>query len=423
MDLNEQKNNGDQQKQALMEANNLTFKYDDILNVSINRTLKKQYFDTRTYTVITGSQQAVSTWNSGVDLIDLRNSYLKFRLNINAPLPTDFFSFGSGSAMNLINEIKILSSSGVELARTQDANVYHKFTSLSRHSSEWNLSIGSVMGMGGSSMNNANEGYIYCIPLSELDPFFEQYDSKLLPANLASGLRIEITFEDVNKALFITQPNDVINDATAGNALSYVINDIEFRTECVTLADSAMAILNREASQNGLELTYDRIYTSSKITNTTEESIEVRKAVSLCKSMYCISIPNLTIFDQATDSFLAANFVYRSISTRLGNQYYPYQPLENPNEAYIYFLKNFNKLKSISDCSVSLSDFISGGSGMICNVFETDDTLNLSGLPVNSSRIVETQFTHPGGLELKTFVFMKYTALARASLTNVSVKI
>ena len=123
--------NKESQKGAIMIANNLDYKFDDILNVSVNRTMKKQYFDTRTYTM-PGASQAVSTWNSGVDLIDVRNSYLKFKLVTDGDRTDN--SFGTGTAMNLIKEIKVLSSSGIELARTQESNLFHKFVVRSRKS-------------------------------------------------------------------------------------------------------------------------------------------------------------------------------------------------------------------------------------------------------------------------------------------------
>jgi hypothetical protein len=405
------------QRGALMEANNLSYKFDDILNVSVNRTMKKQYFDTRTYTQ-PGSGQAVSTWNSGVDLIDLKNSYLKFDLTLLDSGANDdgLFAFGSGSVMNLIREVKVLSSSGIELSRTQDANIYHKYRAKSRHSTNWFSTVGSLMGFGlGVSELEIDEVNTFVIPLCELDPFFELYDGKLLPANVASGLRIEITWENLNTAVLKNSGDD---------ATGYTITNIEFRTEAVTLADSAMAVLNKESATNGLEITYDRIYTTSKNTGTAlDDNIEVRKAVSLAKGLVAITLPTASRNIQTADSFLSTNYTFSSADVRLGNQYYPFQPIQNEIEGYFHFLRHNNKLKSIGDANTTLANFVSGGMAQIVANFECDDSLNLSGIPVNSSRIAECRYTRTASTDIKTYVFLTYTALARASLSNCSVKI
>jgi len=325
-------------------------------------------------------------------------------------------SFGSGSAMNLIKSIKILSSSGIELSRTEDANVYHKFISRSTHSSNWYRSIATIMGhnpVGNEFLLDGTKS-IFCIPLTELDPFFNLYDNKLLPANLASGLRVEITWENLEVALF----------SSAGGITSYVVSEIEFRTESVTLADSAMAILNREAATNGLELTYDRVYTSPTNTGTNlEENVEIRKAVSLAKGVFCITIPTANQV-QTADSFLTNAYAFSSADVRLGNQHYPFQPIENPQEGYFNYLKQYGKHKTYGNEPITeYEDYSQHGMAMICASFENDDSLNLTGIPVNSSRIAEIRFTRTSTIPIKTIAFLTYTALCRASLSNVSCKI
>jgi len=394
-------------KGAIMEANNLKYSFDDILNVSVNRTGKKQYFDTRTYTM-PGASQAVSTWNSGVDLIDTRNSYLKFDITVaggNA-------DFGLGSVMNLIKELKVLSSSGIELCRTQEANYFHKFVVRSRRSANWQTTVGALMGVDqGVGDMVAGTAYTFLIPLCELDLMYDLYDQKLMPANVASGLRVEITWETAAIAL------------VGATVTGYTISAIEFRTESVTLADSAMAVLNKEASTNGLEITYDRVYTTTKNTGTAlDDNIEIRKAVSLAKKAFCVIVDTAARV-QANDSFVAEPYSHTSADFRLGNQYYPFQPIENAEEGYFNYLRNYNKLKSAHETTTTLQDFESLGQAQICASFETDDSLNLTGLPLNSSRILECRFTRTDATDVKAFVFLQYTALCRASLSNCSVKI
>lgn len=401
-------------RDAMMEVNNLSYRFDDPLSLSHGRTAKKQYFDTRSYTV-PGASQAVSVWNSGADLIDTRNSYLKFNLTLAADGPSCDSSFGSGSAMNLINEIKVISASGLELSRTQFANVYHKFVVIPKRSPGYLYSTGALFGAQQEAKTMDRDiAYTFCIPLVELDPFFATYDMKLLPACVASGLRIEISFENLNTC-FVNTGTDTLT--------SYTIDQIEFRCESVSLADSAVAILNKEASTNGLELTYDRVYGTTKPTGTsTDDVIEVRKAVSLAKAVHCLVIPTANINSQTADSFSADTYSFSKVQTRLGNNYYPFQPIETAEEAYFNYLRIFNKHKSVQESGITLAEFKTS-KGSISATFETDDSLNLTGIPVNSSRIAEVLFTRNNATSVRTYAFLVYTALGRFSLSNASVKI
>ena len=410
------------QKMAVMEANNLTYKFDDVLNVSTNRTAKKQYFDTRTYTM-PGAGQAVSTWNSGVDLIDFKNSYLTFTVRFDDSTATNNGQayYGVGSAMNFLNEVRGVSSSGVEMFRTQDANVFHAKHVLPQHTAEWRSSVGSLMGVD-TALNSIDldsaTTYTYCIPLCELDPFFNLYYQKLSPANVCSGMRIELTFENLNTVIF--------KSAAGAVATSYYISNIEFRTESITLADSANAIINKQAATDGIEITYDRVYSTSKTTILTDEIIEIRKGVSLAKSAMGCLLTTANRTSQILDSFVSIAFDITSFDFRLGDQFYPWQPILGSaahfQEAYFNYLKYYNKLKSSSPSAVSYATFVASA-GQLGAKFETDDSLNLSGIPVSSSRTVELRFTRTANTSVKAYVFLVYTALCRASLSNVSIKI
>lgn len=404
------------QQNMLMEVNNLKYTFDSPLSVSVNRTQKKQFFATRDYTNTSGT--AVCDFNSGSDLLDCKRSWLKLRIRVDAADGLGRYSFGSGSAMNLFREVKILHHSGQELARTTDANVFHKFTSRSKHPTAWFNTVGVTMGSGGT-IYNTNTIYDICIPLLELDPFFELYDDKLLPATVASGMRVELTLEDFRTVFFQSAGH-----TASGVATGYSILGMEFRTEHVTLMDSAMAQLNYEASKSGLELTYDRIFsTSQPIGTNTSDHLEIRKAVALAKQAWFVQLPTANRQSLAADSFQADAFTYTELSSRIGNLNFPYQPIENATEAYLYHLKNYGKLdRNDNDTAITLASYI-GTEGAVSFNFERSDSLQLSSIPVNQSRVCELSFTRSGNTNVKMYAFLVHTALARSSLTNVSVKV
>jgi hypothetical protein len=406
------------QSEALMESNNLFYRFDDPLSVSVLRTGKKQFFSTRSYTDSSGSM--IVDVNSGTDLICPKNSYLKLTFKLSGGDGTGRYSFGSGSAMNFINDVKILSAAGTEMARTENSNLYNKFHSNSRHSTNWFTTVGAVMGHGTAVQAFTSDDattYTYCIPLTELDPFFALYDDKNIPASLASGLRIELGLESLANTFL---------EAVGGGgaATSYTVTNIELRTENITLMDSAQAILNQQASQKGHELTYDRLFCAPQTVGTTlSDNLEIRKAVALAKSMMYVQIPTASIGDITTDYFETAPYTYTSVDARLGNAYWPHQPIESAEEAYLYHLKNYGKVKhphyesSITFAQYKLTNAI------LSFDFERDDSLNLSAMPVNQSRIAEQRFTRSANTNVKAYAWLRYTALARASLSNTSVKI
>jgi hypothetical protein len=131
--------------------------------------------------------------------------------------------------------------------------------------------------------------------------------------------------------------------------------------------------------------------------------------------------------------------------------YFPRQPLAEKVAAtlyvqgYVQALQTFDKLKHpFCESSVALSDFnnaaaapvaaatapaattgaaqaipATGGHGILCVSLEKDASLDLSGLPVNNSRILEciTTFRNPNSLDNVTFLC--YSAVARMYIDNV----
>ena len=410
------------QSTAVMTANNLDYKFDAPLSVSVNRTMKKQFFATRSFDDTSGT--AICDWNSGVDAIDPCNSYLVLRLRVNAGAGftgSERWSFGVGSAMNLFQSVKILSSSGTELARTENANLYHKVNSTTKHSEAWFKTVGAMMGTPPDGVGGTIPDYeigipaVFVIPLTELDPFFNLYDKKLIPSTVASGLRIELALAQWQKALLTTGATD---------ASGYTIENIEFRNESLTFMDSAQALLNKEASTNGLEVTYDRIFsTQSSIGTSLSENHELRKAVALAKNIKCCLLPTANALDPTLDSFVTTAFSFSSLDGRIANQYYPSQPIETAQEAYIYHLKNAQKVKSPEyETCLDFTSYIQNHAYLSFD-FERDDSLNLSACPVNQSRVCEVRYTRNIGTSATAYLFLTYTALCRSSLSNTSVKI
>lgn len=419
----------DNQSEALLEANNLVYKFDDPLSVSINKTGKRQYFATRTYTDKSGS--CICDFNSGVDFVDGKNSYLKVEFTPTGGDATMLYSFGSGSICNIFQSCKILSSSGTEISRSENSNIFHKFRSIVAHSKLWYETVGSLMNApadpsvdshGPVEMKaDGSETYVFLIPLSELDMFFKIYDNKLIPSVMSSGLRVELALEDYRQALYF-------KSGTGAAATGYKIVNIEFMTENSTYMDSAVAVLNSEASKDGLEIEYDRYFVAPNAVGTSlTANIEIRKAVALAKSSMTIALKTNEQNSLTNDGFKTPTYRYTTTDSRIGNLHFPFRPLETPEENYFQLLKNHGKIKHDHiETALTFNSYKNGNSILDYN-YERDCSLNLSSIPVNQSRVAEVRFERVPVEDpvdnYKSYTFLIYTALARTSLQNCSVKI
>ena len=112
---------------ALMSTNGLLHKMPQPLSVCVNRTFKKEYAQRQSYK--TGETIAFDI-NSGSSYVDPASCMLI--LNVEFSCATDggdadnTVTFGSGTAANLISEIRLLTKNGCEVDRTQSADVIAK---------------------------------------------------------------------------------------------------------------------------------------------------------------------------------------------------------------------------------------------------------------------------------------------------------
>lgn len=132
-------------------------------------------------------------------------------------------------------------------------------------------------------------GRRWCLPLRFMSGLFD-YD-QLLPMQLTSGLRLEFEWENVRDAFrFVgVRGADGFNEppipATPNmDSIKYYIKNARIVTDSCKLTDSVVQELNSRSAQNGLEIVYRTFFTTvaSPARGTQELNIESRKAVSRC---------------------------------------------------------------------------------------------------------------------------------------------
>jgi hypothetical protein len=365
----------------------------------------------------------ICDWNTGTSYVNCDNSYLSFKVALTGTTPTA--SFGSGSALNVINEVRIQSRSGTELERLQNANLWSKFDSLSTKPKGNLETVGSIQGFGATLdpvVDGANLGATFkrfVLPLYVVSPFFRPMKKQLLPPQLASGLHFEFVLEDFRTALL----------GITGTTTGYNIEGLYFNLDCVDMTDDVQRTINMESAQDGLEYTYERIFTSISQLPSNQLSIsqQVRKAVSQACFATTLTISQADRINIAKDPLCCVPFNYTSFQYRLGALYFPNQEIQDAIdgvESYMIAQEVYDKLKHpYSEGAMNLTSF-KAKHGVLSASFEKDTNLNVSGLPINNSRVLELNATYDAVVEpLEVVSFLQYCVVSRSYIDNTALSI
>jgi len=410
-----------------LRINNLVYQQPAALSLAVNRSLKRQFFQRSTYT---GSRSTtmICDWNSGTSSINLSNSYLTFKIKLTGGA-TSTANFASGSAYNVINEMRIQSRSGTEMDRLQNANLWGRNDSLFNMSGEWLTTVGSNQGFGPTrngtadgSNTNTQFATRFVIPLAQLTTFFRPIDGQILPPQVASGLHFEIVLEDFRTVFF---------QKVAG-ITGYEIEQIYFQLDCVDLTDDCQRTISDISARTGLEYTYPRIFTSQSQLPIGQLSLsqQVRKAVSQACYVTTITLSQADKIDITKDSLASIPFNYTNFQYRLGSLYFPNQQITSTDvqdvacESYTITQSVYDKLRLMYDNgSVSFAVY-QASLAVLSASFEKSQFLAISGLPVNNSRVLELNAEYAAvSQNLEVYSFLQYTSVARTFLDNTSVAI
>lgn len=400
--MNDQKSNANS---AVLAVNGLKFSMPRPLSTTLVRTHKKNYSQRQSYK---STDTIVFDLNISGQ-VDPEQSYFTFLLKPNqiAQLP------GIGGC-SVIRDIRIQSKNGVELDRIQAYNAwanvylnnnidYYKFL----------LDSGTQAGTG-ATVPTAGRQII--IPLSWISGLFRPHvKGQKMPSHLLSGARVEITLENVNRAL---QKSGANPDPTE--------YDIERPTMVImehTLNDNSLKVLTEESANNGLEYVYDRVFTSIETTDAQVLHTQIKKAVSQATCVITSIHDPAKQNDINNDSFTSlnpTNGVFSKFQYRLASNYFPYQPVENIEEAFQISKTAFER----ADPHPKLNNPVTytNGKFIVAVPLKSEHSISSSGLAVNNSANVALEYE--GNAQNKIYyTFLVYTSLARVFLSQVSVKI
>ena len=401
----------------IMELNGLKYKMPQILSTTITRSLIKQYSQRQSYSE---GGTIIFDMNTGDNYIDPHDCCLKLEVQMvgtNADWTSALPEIG---AYALFNEIRIFAKSGAELDRIQDVNQYihitHPFTATTDSIAKY----GTLTGKGVAVNNNLNGNWsTFILPLSKLSGLFNpDVKNQKLPPNIISGARIELVLESFVRAFISTENQE---------NTSFNIRNPQILMMANRLNDLTQRVLNQEASQSGLEYTYPRVFSASEASASSTQSIQVKKAVSQCKRVITCAklstLVNLSTTDSFKTTYHPANNKFVDFQYRVGSFYNPQQKSTSNSEHLFITMSSYNNhmnnldAKAI-DLNKYLTDYYSVGVS-----FESNILLNRSGIPINNSNTLEFQATVLNTAEHRYYVFMSYTSVIKARISNLQVKI
>lgn len=375
-----------------MLVNNLIYRQPVDLSLAKSRTHVKQFFQRSDFNNA-GGQTAICDWNTGSSYINVANSFLVLEFKLSTDDAPRVYNFGkNGSAMNCINRIMVRTKAGSEIDRVDYVPLWSRTDTQYNCTRDYKDSAMSLAGYGvdyaTSSPSLAVSPYKVAIPLERLAPIFNPLKKQLMPPQLASGLHIEIVFEDLGSAFTAAGP--LVNP-------KFDISNIHFLLDQVLISDEAQKAISVESAETGLEWVTPRIYSlqTSLPAGVTNANVQIRKAVSQATRAWTV-VQNASIYGSTSFDSTASIEQPGSVKWQynLGSLYFPNQEVVDTNSlspvsSMLEALYAFDKTKDGSfSVPVTIDDFKTD-SGILAMTANRDDELFLSGLNINNSRALQ----------------------------------
>lgn len=405
--------------EMIIFENGLSYQLPIPSSLVIDKTCKRNYFNNRSYSA---NETMVCTWNTGAEYVNIQESSLVVKIKVDSTNVNPFAcNFGIGSAANIIKNIRINHRSGVAYTNTQEYDVYRAQEDRQCESQEWLETIGNNMGYNNASdlFSNLENEHVFVVPLHKVSEFFNPKNGvKYIPSCMAGGLRVEI---DLNSLSQIFKTEGGLNQDPP---TSYSITDIYFNLSSATLMDSAAASINTVAQSKSLEYLYSDVFTNRSNVGSTSTSIniDINKSVAFCEKAATYIVLDAQRNNIDSDG-LVCNYYDGSWSYRLGSSYYPSnQRIDNIAIAYdnqMAVMKKKDKCGKGGNLLVSLNLF-SAQNGSFSVSLETDTALNLSAMPITSSRVLrlDVDLYDAIGQNAVVFTYLTHLVSARTTLTT-----
>lgn len=304
--------------EGILDFNALQYECYPDMTVVVDRCYKDSYFQKNSYRA---DETGYCILNSGSDYINSRTSYLTFDVSSFGDPSPNFpkWSNRCDSAYNFIRSLRITDRAGNEIEYITHANILANLRIHLENGQNTVKNIRSLAALKGSeardtiAFNQTRKRFV--LPLRWMSGLFN-YDN-LLPAQLCSGLRIQIVWETNDRvARWSNAP---------GESQKYVISNPRIVLDSHKLADSVARELNTRSANDGLEIQFRTFFTGEhSITGSNTANLEIRRAVS--RAFTCLLHHKTRPPNEFSDySMQTSAFDFVEYQWRAGNLYFPQQ--------------------------------------------------------------------------------------------------
>jgi hypothetical protein len=268
-------------------------------------------------------------------------------------------------------------------------------------------SVASAQGYGISAQAKDTDVFLQ-IPLCSLLPVFDS--AQMMPAQLASGARLQLNIEKNHKKVFLSSAGNLTNS-------SWTFTDVRLVCMLSRPTDATSNQLEKNSSANGLEYTWAGVHTQRhNVTTRLDENI----SKSVARALQLLVVPILPDVDDDKNKLTPEEVTYDNLQARAGSSYFPQYRLTQ-NEIYMNNITNSDSVKRGSRYNKKTSD---AEANVALLSLETHNLIQYSGQALNNSRqlYVETDFTGTTASFNKTvYLFLEYMRSARIYLNSVAV--
>jgi hypothetical protein len=423
---------------TMLELNGLKYRIPQPLSTGVSRTYKREYAVRQSYEV---GAPILFNWNTGTSYVEPQSAILSFDLVLKQSSGFDRnYTWGTGlGACNLIEEIRIITRSGVEIDRTTGANMLAKVRSDYTMSPAARACLAMLDGAPAGGIfalpNNVEKTLRISIPLKFLSGFFRPtVEGMLIPAGLASGLKFEFMLASANRAF--TNSAGLVVPLDAGY---YKVTNAEMLLQCTELNDPVQAALMKDSALSGLEYTFPSYFTTvvgNK--NSTQITEQINKAVSQGTRVFTAIVDKDgdNVDSIAKDGFASINSDrIAAYQFRLASMYFPQSVVTRPSEYWALANATFDELRKLEyqPNQVTYNAFNTGGKLLLGTSLETSDRLNLAGLPINNSSVCELRLQLQDGTNsqgpttatdaVDAYIFLEYISVTKTNVNRTTLRI
>lgn len=377
--------------QALLKANEVVYVEPPALSMVGARSLK--LFESSKQSYNPGQILEINI-ESGSDFGDLCSSWIRFQLTSSAAAT---LSSAYSTICDLFKTVVFISRSGVEVYRNDNFNVMMRQHLRYMKDSEYLNTVATAFGYN-SVADPLIGGKFYAFPLNVLSEMCNV--SELIPPQLMSGARIQITMAPAFEALKYAV-------TSAGN--TYSVDNIRMFNDSLTLSDAASRAVMKTSADKGLTLSFNDVSHVQQSSAGTSVTVDFQRSIARA-TMALVIIRSESAQVDTADALAGQIYAISSQRFRLGAQAYPNIPIADGDapSAYLNNLRTYKKLHNDSNgtCAVSFADFKAHAA--ISTLLDRSDSLESSGVSTNRSNgslLAEIQFSSAANRILDAYLW------------------